>query len=102
MADSKARKELADRAAEIWKGGGVSYSEAVDQALAEKNPTGNPTLGERLLYSLLNVDEPFVKPVRYRSGARRADMGDDTAAGGPGATLSDQGPAPDGDDTFKG
>ncbi len=60
------REDLANRAAQIWKGGGVSYSQAIDQALSERNPTGSATLGEKLLYALLNVDEPIPPRIRRR------------------------------------
>lgn len=101
MAEPEARRKLADRAAEIWKGGGVSYSEAVDRALAEQNPTGNVTIGERLLYALLNVEERVLHPRRrsLRALPVRADMDDTTKAGGPGWAPSADGDAPDGDDT---
>lgn len=104
MPEPEARRKLADRAAEIWKGGGKSYSQAVDEALAEQNPSGNVTMGEKLLYALLNVEEVVVHPRRRSTRALpvREDMGADTKAGGPGATQSDAGVAPDGDDTFTG
>lgn len=104
MAEPEARRKLADRAAEIWKAGGKSYSQAVDEALAEMNPTGNATAGEKLLYALLNVEEVIRHPRRRSTRALpvREDMGSDTKAGGPGSTQSAAGDAPDGDDTFTG
>lgn len=104
MAEPEARRKLADRAAGIWKAGGKSYSQAVDEALAEQNPTGNVTMGEKLLYALLNVEEAVVHPKRTspRAPAAREDMGSGTKAGGPGSTQSAAGDAPDGDDTFTG
>lgn len=55
MADEKGRKAIADRAAEIWKVGGFTYSEALDGALAERNPNGNPEIARALIRALLNV-----------------------------------------------
>jgi hypothetical protein len=99
MAEDKDRMALADRAAEIYRKGGKTYTEAVDEALAEKNPTNNPTIGERLLYALLNVDEKVVHEKRMSPRApdrERPDISNETVVGlGPGI------PAPDGDDTYQ-
>lgn len=105
MAEPAARRRLADRASELYARGGKSYSQAVDEALDELNPGKDPTVGEKLLYALLNVEEPVVHERRRspRSPLEvRADIGDDTRAGGPGSSQSTAGDAPDGDDTFKG
>jgi len=64
------RKALADRAAEVWKEGGLSYSQAIDAAMGEVNPTADPGTGEKLLYALLNVPEE-VPGVRVREVTER-------------------------------
>jgi hypothetical protein len=89
--ENRERKALADRAAEIYAKGGVTYTEAVDKALAEKNPTNNATIGERLLYALLNVEEPA--PQRNRPSPRgKVRLPDpDAIPGGPAAAR----PGPD-------
>lgn len=99
MAAPQARQRLADRASTIWKGGGKSYSDSVDLALAEQNPSGNPTLGEKLLYALLNVDQEIVT-ARRKSPRAKADRGDipnnNTPSNSPPGI-----PAPDGGETHQ-
>lgn len=98
------RERLADRAAELYRAGGKTYTEAVDAAMVEMNPTNDPKGSEKLLRALLNVPEPVVHPKRRspRADEPRADMDGTTKAGGPGATQSEAGDAPDGGETFTG
>lgn len=100
MAEPAARRHLADRAAEIWKTKDVTYSQAVDEALAEQNPTEDVAVGERLLYALLNV-EPAVRHARRRSprapDERRPDI--EKRPDEP-TTQSEHGDAPDGPESF--
>lgn len=99
MAEPAARRHLADRAAEIWKTKDVTYSQAVDEALAEQNPTEDVAVGERLLYALLNV-EPAILHTKRRSPRglpRRDDMGSDTKA--DPARIPEGEPAADGPET---
>lgn len=61
MPDQTQREALALRAADIYNAGGVTYSQAISQAMAEFNPGNSPEMVELLMRSLLNVpDEPPV------------------------------------------
>jgi hypothetical protein len=69
MAQPGERRALADRAAEIWKAKDVTYTQAVDEALAEQNPREDVAVGERLLYALLNVEPAVPRENAVRPGA---------------------------------
>lgn len=104
MSTPTPRERLADRATELYQAGGKTYTEAVDAAMVEMNPTNDAKGAEKLLRALLNVPEEIVHPTRLSPRALpvRADMDDTTKAGGPNATMSEHGDAPDGDETFTG
>lgn len=70
MPDPSQREQLALRAADIYNAGGVTYQEAIGQAMAELNPAGDPDVVETLMRALLNVPEPPPVPARHRTPIR--------------------------------
>lgn len=71
------RQALAERATEIFNADDVvTYSQAIDQAMVEANPGGDPAGVERLFQALLNVapEPPVLKRHQNKTAASDSEL----------------------------
>lgn len=95
MGKDRQRRRLAVRANEIMQATGAGYTKALDDALAENNPTGSPTVAEHLIRQLLNIPDDQPTPARHQS-RQEEDSG---VFGVPVDVVPGDGlPTPEGDD----
>lgn len=71
------RQALAERATEIFnEADTVTYSQAIDLAMVEANPTADPGGAERLFQALLNVapEPPVLKRHQNKTAATDSEL----------------------------
>jgi len=71
------RQQLAERATEIFNADdATTYSQAIDQAMKEANPTDNPIGVEKLFQALLNVkpEPPVLKRHQNKTAASDSEL----------------------------
>lgn len=77
--DMDGRQALAERATEIFnEADATTYSEAIDRAMAEANPTADPAGAQKLFQALLNVslaEPPVFKRHENATDPRDALLG---------------------------